>query len=176
MKSHAKVEKRQIIFTSPMSRDMFLAKAEGKEITLELDESPTDEMRGFFHGAVVPAFFYLHPEVFDWKTFKDAREAIKLEYRPAWLTTKDRERKKYGQSMENISKKQMTILVNQVVKYLQENFDVQLDAKDYKKWKNSAPARGEVYPPTLRMKEKWERVRSLSTEAVLTELEGRHKM
>lgn len=159
MRLRARIKNGNVVFDHPRAKGVFMRAAEGKDVQVLLDEKASENMRRFFEGALVQAMFYLHPHA-GWENFKDAREALKLEYRPGWTTNFKGERIKYARSMTDISKKELTSMVEEIVNYVHTNFAVDLDPEDYVRWRDSVPAAGEMYPPMQRLKEKWEAERS----------------
>ncbi len=156
MKARVTVQNGELIFTSPLARHIFFEKAQGKEAILEVDETPTAQMRRYFEGALVPAVFYQHPGS-GWTTFKDAREALKIEFLPAYTASTRGERLRYGRSTTELSKRAFQGLLEAIQGWLQENGMQVPDPDDYKAWRDSAPGPAEVYPHLARLKELYEK-------------------
>lgn len=151
----ARVQGRRIVFRSPRVEEVFFSQTEGKDLLIETDDAPSGEMRRYFEGAVVPAFFWLHPKA-GWRSFKDARDAIKYEFLPAWGKDRLGNRIQFGLSTKDLSKRKWTEFLDKVTSYLRENFDEILDPEEYKRWRDSAPAPGDIYPQHARLKAQWE--------------------
>jgi len=151
MKYHAQITKEGngLTFSSAMAKAKFF-EHKGAPVILEIDDAPTSEMRRFFEGAVVPYVFYQHPTS-DWETFRDAREALKVEFLPVYTKTISGDRVKLSQSTAALSKAKFTAFLETVLRWMEQNgFEVP-DSEDYKKWRDSAPGVGEVYPPLRRL-------------------------
>lgn len=160
MKARAYVKNRQIRFGSLIAEQRFFENAEGKYLIISTDDATSAEKRRFFEGCLVPVVFYAHPHS-GWRTFEDAREALKLEFLP---------RKKVktlsGMSVEitisttRLTNDQFGHLLDAVVHWLTENKLVPeeaIDPENYKRWRDAAPSPGEVYPPLARLKELYDR-------------------
>src|ERR1700749_576954 len=79
MKINAKVGNGEILFSSSLARSVFFNKHKGEDILIEIDKTPSKEIRKYFEGCLVPTVYYTHPFA-GWHSFKDAREALKLEF------------------------------------------------------------------------------------------------
>jgi hypothetical protein len=133
----------------------WLKKHEGRKVRIQ-DELPiSGQMRRFFEGAVVPYFAYQHfipSEVGGYRrmSFKEAREALKLQFNPQYVTTIEGDRKVTGGSTK-MSKAKMEEMLELILHWSTENGYEFPDSEDYKKWRDSGPLVGEVYPPLKRI-------------------------
>lgn len=155
MQFRAKIKNKGIEFSSPLSKHKLL-QFEGSELIIEIDDKPTSEMRRYFEGAVIPSIFYQLPRS-GWKTFKDCREAIKLEFLPSYTTSIKGERLKYPRSTAELSKAKFTALLDKIMRWMEEQGMELPDPEDYKAWRDSAPAANEVYPPLKRLIESYQK-------------------
>lgn len=161
MKSRVRVQKGELIFASETAKRMFFERSEGKEAHIEIDDAPTDQMRRYFEGAVVPAVYYQHPNS-GWRDFGDAREALKLEFLPAYTLDMKGLRVKIAKSTTDLSKDRFSDFLANVAIWLEEQQMGVPDAEEYKAWRDSAPPTGEVFPPLLRMKQFYDHARNKS--------------
>ena len=94
--------------------------------------------------------FYQHPHA-NWKSWKDAWTAYKLEnvYDMAW--TMDGQRVKAIRSTTGYSKTRLQPIVDGLVDYLESNGLEAPNSIDYKAWQKTAPPEGEEYPPLARL-------------------------
>lgn len=137
-----------------MARHKFF-EHKGKHAIIEIDDKPSAQMRRFFEGAVVPYVFYQHPES-GWETFRDAREALKVEFLPSYtIRTINGGRIALSRSSASLNKAKFSAFVEAVIRWLEENQYEVPDNEDYKRWENSAPGKGEVYPPLQRIIDKF---------------------
>lgn len=151
----ARVHNRMIIFSSPVAELHFYQKADGKDIIITIDESPTAKMRRFFEGAVVPSVFYQNPHS-GWETFRDAREAIKLEFLGGYSRGLDGKTIRVSKSTTELSRERFTAFLEAVIRWMEEQGMEIPNPEDYKVWRDSAPKPGEVYPPLLRLKMRYD--------------------
>lgn len=155
------VKDGEFVFSSPLAKSRFMKLAEGKEVSLELMEKPTDTMRKYFEGCLVPAFFYAHPRS-AWENFADAREVLKLEFSPMTrqVVTLKGEVVKIPPSVATLSKARFTSMVEAIVEWMLENGvpSEVLDSDAYIRWRDTN-FDDPVYPPLRRMKERYERER-----------------
>ena len=159
MKVHAKVQNNELTFSSPLARQRFFETHNGKDVLIEADEAPTAEMRRFFEGCLVPVMYYSHPKT-GWNSFKDAREALKLEFLPPRTVTSVKGHSvRITPSTTELTKERFKIFVNVIVEWMVENQIADyttLDAEAYKAWRDSAPGVDEIYPPLERLKASYE--------------------
>jgi hypothetical protein len=158
MRSLVRISGGKMRFASPLAEQVFLEKNEGKYAYIVIDDEATAEKRRFFEGACVPAFFYLHPKA-GWENFKEAREAIKLQWLPAWTMNSKGERMRYSRSTADLSNEKFGELLTILTRYIEENFGEILDPEEYKKWRDSAPPPGGMFPQMARLKAKYEEAR-----------------
>lgn len=155
MKFYAQIGENTLTFRSVMARVKFF-EHKGKDVVMEIDDKPTSNMRRFFEGAVVPYTFYQHPDS-GWETFRDAREALKVEFLPSYVKTIKGDKIKTARSTTGLSKARFTKFLETVLQWLEENGYEVPDSEDYKNWRDSAPGVGEVYPPLARIAEQYRR-------------------
>lgn len=141
-------------FGSPLAKHRFLKAAEGKEVRLDIQEKPTSEMRKYFEGCLVPAFFYLHPNS-GWTSFADAREILKLEFSPGTrsVTKIDGSVARVAPSTTELSKTRFTSFVEAITGWMRESGvdETLLDSEEYKRWRDTNFDEW-VYPPLARLK------------------------
>lgn len=165
--TRATVKNGEFVFPSPYTKARFLKLAEGKEVFLELREKPTDEMRRYFEGCLVPAFYYFHPRS-GWRTFADARDVLKLEFAPGTKTLRNPVSKEFyrvAPSTSDMGKKRFGMFVESIVAWMIENgmpSDV-LESEEYKRWRDTNFDE-DIYPPLKRLKESYDRQRSYIRE------------
>jgi hypothetical protein len=152
MRVRGNVKNGEIHYSSPITRHRFLEAAEGKYVYIAIDDAPTANSRRYFEGALVPAVFYQHPNS-GWEDFKECREALKLEFLPAYTRSVKGDRIKYARSTTELNKKAFVKLIEDISAWLEANGMEVPNPEDYKAWQNSAPAAGEVYPPLERLKQ-----------------------
>lgn len=150
MQFRAKIKNRTLEFTSDQSKAKLL-EYEGSDIIITIDDKPSSNARRFFEGAVIPAIYYQLPHS-GWRNFKECREAIKLEFLPSYTTTIKGERLKYPRSTDTLSKSGFADLIEHILNWMAEQGMELPDHIDYNAWNNSAPAKGEEYPPVKRMR------------------------
>ncbi len=148
----ARVKGKQILFTSPISEQRFFELADGKDVNISIDDKPTGEMRRFFEGAVVPAIFYQNP-FSGWENFSDAREALLIEFLPRWAFNLKGERVRSRRSSTELNKKSFTALLDIVTNWMLEQGMEIPDPEEYKRWRDSAPDKGEIFPQLKRLKD-----------------------
>lgn len=141
-------------FSSPLAKHRFMELAEGKEVGLSIQEKMTPEMRKYFEGCLVPAFFYLHPGS-GWQSFADAREVLKLEFSPGVRTVvgTDGKKVKVAPSTATLSRERFTQFVEQVTNWMIEQgveSDV-LNSEEYLRWRDTNDD-DDIYPPLARLK------------------------
>jgi hypothetical protein len=133
--------------------------AAGKEVKLEIQEKPTTEMRKYFEGCLVPAFFYLHPGS-GWRDFADAREVLKLEFVPGVRTIEDTEGNsvRIAPSTADIGKQRFSQMVEAITDWMRNNGveEALLDSEEYKRWRDTN-FDDPYYPPLRRVKELYEK-------------------
>ncbi len=155
MKSRIRIQKGEIVFASETAKRMFFERNEGKEAHIELDDAPSEQMRRYFEGALVPAVYYQHPHS-GWQDFSGAREALKLEFLPAYTLDLKGLRVKIAKSTTDLSKERFADFLSSVSVWLEENGLTVPDGMEYKAWRDSAPPAGEIYPPLARLREAFE--------------------
>lgn len=157
--TRAVVKDGEFHFDTPRTHALFMRANEGKEIKLEPIDKITPEIRKYFEGCLVPAFFYFHPHS-HWKNFADAREAIKLEFGPGGRTISDIHGQpiKVAPSTSNMSNKRFALMVESLTQWFMENgmpLDV-LDPEEYKRWRDTN-FDIDIYPPLKRLKDSYDR-------------------
>ena len=155
MKWRVLIGDKTLTFTSDLAKHKFF-EHKGKHAIIEIDDKPSSQMRRFFEGAVVPYVFYQHPAA-GWETFRDAREALKAEFLPAYAKSLKGDRVKIARSTASLSKAKFRIFVETVLRWLEENEYEVPDSEDYKRWENSAPGPDEVYAPLQRIIDKYKK-------------------
>lgn len=153
------VKDGDFVFSSPLARHRFMERAEGKEVRMDIHERPTNEMRKYFEGCLVPAFFYSHPDS-GWDNFADAREALKLEFMPGvrQVRTLDGKMTRVSPSTTTLSKERFSRFVEAVVEWATENgmpYEI-LNSEEYLRWRDTN-LNEMVYPPLQRLKEQYDK-------------------
>lgn len=161
MKVHVKISNGEITFTSEPARRAFFDRANGKNAFLEIDDAPTAQMRRYFEGALIPAIYYQHPNS-GWIDFWDAREAVLLEFLPRYTRTLRGEKVRSRKSSTELTKLAFTGLLERISAWMLENQEEVPDPMDFKAWRDSAPAAGEIYPPLARMKMVYDKAKEKS--------------
>lgn len=160
--TRATVKDGEFFFSSPLAKFRFMELAEGKEVKLEVQEKMTDEMRKYFEGCLVPAFFYMHPKS-GWNSFGDAREVLKLEFSPGVKEILDRHGNtvRISPSTADMSKKRFTDFVEAVVEWMIEQGIEHgvVDSQEYIRWRDTNYS-DLVYPPLARLKAAYDAERS----------------
>lgn len=154
--TRARVQDGEFRFSSFLAEAKFFELAEGKEVVITIDDKPTANMRRFFEGAVVPSVFYQNPHS-GWENFKDAREALKLEFLGGYSKGLDGKTIRVSRSTTELSKSRFIAFLETVVRWMEENGFELPDPEDYKAWRDSAPSPGEIYPPLLRLKKRYDK-------------------
>lgn len=156
--TRATVQDGEFVFGSLLAKHRFMTLAEGKEVRLEVQEKYTDEMRKYFEGCLVPAFYYMHPKS-GWTSFADAREVLKLEFAPGAreIADKDGNWVKVAPSTTEMSKTRFTAFVEAITDWMRENGmpESVLDSEEYKRWRDTNYT-DLYYPPLRRLKESYE--------------------
>jgi hypothetical protein len=160
VKTHARIKNGEIIFTSPLSKQMFLQKNEGKDILLAPNDDISAEMRRYFEGALTPIVYYTHPKS-GWNSFKDARDALKLEFLPSSsvVAVRGKMRGISVPTTADLSKESFRKFIDAISHWLLENYlcvEDDLDPENWKRWRDSAPDPAEIYPPLKRLKERYD--------------------
>ncbi len=162
-KLQATVQNGELIFSSPLTRERFFASAEGKEVRLTIHEEPSRNLKKFFEGSIVPAFFYWHPNS-GWADFKEAREALKLEFAPGIrkITLRDGSKARVAPSMASLSRASYQMMVDSVVAWFIEQGMAPevIDSELYLKWRDSQFDEP-YYPPLRRLKERYEHEKTI---------------
>lgn len=125
-------------------------KHQGKVVRIELREPISINKRRFFEGAVVHYFFYQHG-IGVFKDFSEARECLKREFNPVFVKRLDGSVETQGGSTEKKSNEWFGVFLEKIQDYfMQQGYEFP-DPEQYKKWVESAPLPGEVYPPLERL-------------------------
>lgn len=148
MKFHAIIGDHALQFGSDLVERRFY-ELSGKPVLIELDERPTAEMRRFFEGAVVVSAFY--QSAASWDDFKQCREALKLEFLPGWTRDLKGRQVKYPRSTIELSKEGFREFLARIEQWFRECGFEWPDAESFKKWRDSGPMKGEIYPPLKRL-------------------------
>ncbi len=158
MKVNVRIQQGEIIFTSDIARANFFEKNEGKYAFIEIDDATTSEKRRYFEGCLVPTVFYTNPHS-GWMNFKEAREALKIEFLGTVQAGMKGNVVRVAKSTAELSNRQFGQLIEAVVRWLIENelcVEDDIDPENYKAWRDSAPARGEIYPTLRRLKDRYD--------------------
>lgn len=161
MKFKIRVREGKIVWKNLSEREMFVERAEGKYVELSIDDRPSEKLRAYFEGCLVPVFFYTHPDV-PWKTFKDAREALKKEFLP----------KKWGfnhlgipfeqtPSLADLNRSTWEQFVTDVTGWMIENgiSPTLIDSEAFKQWRDTVPDE-KYYPPLQVVIDEYKRIKT----------------
>lgn len=133
--------------------ELVLAEHEGKGVIIEIDERESWEKRKFFEGAISQFFYYQHPYS-NWKNFREAREALKLEFNGEWINDREGNQQRNGKSTK-MSNAKFTEFLGKIQADFQENGLEFPDSEDYIRWIESAPDPDAVYPPLQKLIDKY---------------------
>lgn len=150
MKFGAQIGERDLLFSSEMARQKFY-ELKGKYVEITVDDRPSSEMRRYFEGAVVPAIFWQLPAA-GWTNLREARDAIKYEFLPAWTRDTKGLRVRIARNTSDLSKEAFRAFLDKVRIWMWDNGMETPDPDEYKAWRDSAPEEGEEYPPLARLK------------------------
>jgi len=153
MRLHSKITKEGEIALSPIQKN-YLSKYAGKDVEIQVDRRANLQLIKFFEGAVVPYFHYQSGLAF--KTFADARNALKLEFYPEKVLSIKNEYVITAGSLSTLYEKAQRTkdFLEKIEHYFAENGYEFPDSEDFKKWQNSAPDPNEIYAPLLRLMNK----------------------
>lgn len=157
MKIKVKIENGQISFGNEKRTEVIkeiLRKNEGEYFNLVHDNRESAKMRRFFEGAVVPYYFFQNPKS-GWKNFAECRESLKLEHHFTFVNNRYGESQKVAKSTM-VNRESFSNFLEKIERDFNENGFEWPDHKAFKAWEDSAPKAGEVYPPLLKLKEKYE--------------------
>lgn len=146
-----------------MARRFFFDRNNGKDAYIEIDDAPTANSRRYFEGVLVPAVFYQLPNS-GWIDFRDARDALKLEFLPAYTHDLYGTRTKVSRSTTELTKDAFFKLIERITAWMMENAMEVPDPDEYKAWRDSAPPPGEVYPTLACMQKAYNAVKLQNNE------------
>ena len=161
MKTRTKISPNGIPELIENQRIYLKDKHAGKNAYITIDERANSEKIGFIEGAIKQYFFYQHlPGVY--KDYSDARNGLKWATNSTKWELDDRgNRKEVTVSMadiyENKTKTQSFIDKCQD-SFMQNGYEFP-DSEHFKAWRDSGVGVDEVYPPLLRLKEKYEEMK-----------------
>lgn len=149
MKYEARVQNGLIVFKTDQVETIFFDQMEGRPIIIQPDDATTAEMRRFFEGAVVPYVFYQHPHA-GWDTFKDCREALKLEFNTGFT------RNIYGDVVSIplstvMSKGKFNRMLKNVENWCDESGYVYPSSQQYDEWLKLNPPKNAIFPPLVKL-------------------------
>ena len=152
----ARVQNKQIVFTSPITEQRFYEQNEGKYINIEVDDKESPKLRRFFEGGVVPVWYYLNPQC-PWNSFREARDDLKVQFNGYSLDLSQGGKMHVPHSTKT-SKKKWEAFLERIHYYFTENgFDMWYPNPDeYTAWIESAPAPDDVYPLFVTLKRMYE--------------------
>lgn len=147
-------------FTSGLSENEFW-KLSGKYGTFTINDKPSQNIIRFFEGAVVKAFFYQNPNS-GWENLKDCREALKLEFNGMHVIGIDGKQKTVPRSMTDLNRDECNTFVETIIAYMvEQGYSYIPDSENYNTWRDSAPMKGEEYPPLKRVMEAYKKEKGL---------------
>jgi hypothetical protein len=134
----------------------FARENDGKRAKICLDDDISYDMRKFFEGAVAPYFFFQSEVAYN--SIPEAREALKMEFG----------KKIYQKNIKGATlivpistakynKAEFQTLLDNILAYFQENGFIYPDSEDFRKWRDSSPLIGEIYPPLKLLIESFEK-------------------
>ena len=134
----------------------FARENDGKRAKFVLDEEISYDMRKFFEGAVAPYFFFQSEVAYN--SIKEGRDALKKEFGKK-IYQKDIHGKTeiVAISTAEYNKPDMQKLLDNITDYFRENGFIYPDSPDFKKWRDSSPLIGEIYPPLKLLISSWEK-------------------
>lgn len=155
MKFKAQIRNGELQVSSKVKE--YLKEKEGTFFECEEDNRESDELRGYFEGAIVPTWFYLHPKS-KWKSFSDARDSLKLEFNSGVGFDKHGVPIRVAKTTA-MSRAKWRSFLERINEYFNENGMMQWwpDPEEYKRWRDSAPEVDAVYPPLLALKTEYTR-------------------
>lgn len=140
---NARIKNELLSFDTPYNEARYrqwLQINEGKRVKIALDDQLSDEQRGYFEGAVVPAYASYHG-----MTVEQSREDLKREFNPMFIKRRDGSVAKIGTSTARLNKQKFADFLTRIIVWMDENGIPVPDPESYKQWRDSAPAVGEVY-------------------------------
>lgn len=150
--------KPRLALGGPYNRSRFtryLSSLVGKKVRINITElvgEITDEQRGYFEGALVPAVCDWH-EKLDPENPEDVeicREWLKQEFNCRFLEQPGGGFTKVGMSTTRLNSRSMSEFIERIVAWMMEQQIPVPDPELYKKWRDSAPPAGEEYADFLR--------------------------
>jgi hypothetical protein len=134
----------------------FARENNGKRAKISIDDDISYDMRKFFEGAVAPYFFFQSEVAYS--SVKEGREALKLEFgRKRYQKTINGQTQIISVSTTEYNKMQFQALLDNIQSYFMENGFLYPDSEDFKKWRDSSPLIGEIYPPLKKIMEAWDK-------------------
>lgn len=163
MKTRVKILTHDFQFPSDYAKLRFFETNRGKDAYISVDDEPSDNMRRYFEGCLVPVTFYTHPYS-GWLSFDEARDALKAEFLPAKsvASLRTHSSSRLIPSTLILNKAGFRQFVDAIVNWLLENqlcVADDIDSENYKAWRDSAPAVDEDYPPLARLKMRYHEAR-----------------
>lgn len=159
MRFRAIIADKRLEFSSDLAEQRFY-ELKGTPVIIDLDDRPSAEMRRYFEGVVVVSAFY--QSVTAWQDFKECREALKLEFLPGWTHNIKGQQVQYPRSTSELSKEGFRGFLGRIEVWFMDCGYEWPDPESWKRWRDSGPMKGEIYPPLARLKEQHERKRALA--------------
>jgi|APSaa5957512535_1039671.scaffolds.fasta_scaffold25427_4 hypothetical protein len=161
MKTRTKISPNGIPELTENQRIYLKDKHAGKPAYLTIDERSNSEKIGFIEGAIDRFFFYQHlPGVYE--NFKDARGGLKWACNHTkWELDDKGNKREVTRSMSEIyaNKTRTQNFIDRCEESFRENGYLFPDSEHYKAWRDSGIGVDEVYPPLLKLKEKYEEMK-----------------
>lgn len=151
-----KIKDGKIGWSNASEREQFYQRAEGKYVELSIQDKPSQQLRNYFEGCLVPVYFYTHPEV-GWETFRSARNSLKKEFLPKiYDIGLDGLRYETTPSLADLNREKWENFINAITDWMIENgVNPELINSDaYKQWRDANPF-DRVYPPLEKLIESY---------------------
>lgn len=130
----------------------FLRKRNGLRVRQMLEDytgNISDEKIGYFEGALIPVLTHFQNKERDTSlpplTREEMRELAKREFNGVMITENDGTVVKIGKSTRVLSNKGYGEMIDRMVEWMVEQQIPIPDPDEYKKWRDSAPPKGQRY-------------------------------
>jgi hypothetical protein len=84
-------------------------------------------------------------------SIEEARNCLKLEFNPVYTTDINGDRKVEGGDTSKLNKAKFQKFIDDIIDWMEMQGYIVPNSEDYKAWRDSAPAVGEIYPPLQRL-------------------------
>jgi len=152
MKFRAQIQNGSITFADEDRFSTWAGKNSGTRLLITDDEPITGELRRFFEGAIVPFFGLTNKINGKAIPLDEAREILKAEFNAKYIRGL-KGGMVVGGSTAKLNKEQFREFVEKILRWFEQNGYEVPDSVDYRKWVDSGPLVGDVYPPIKRLME-----------------------